>query len=433
MEKVKKTNLERHGYENVACSEITKEKVRQTNNANYGSDYPMQNETFRANVEQHNIDKYGVKTTLLVPEFIEKSNHTNLNRYGVINPIQNERVKEKAAATNSTKLYGVPDIMVWRDDFVNVMRDQGITAALQKYPTIGIQTAMRYFVPDDLKKNGSVTQNDVHKQLENNTDIIFESNVRSIVPNNNRLEIDLINREHKISIEFNGLYWHRDAHQKDIDKANAMRDMGYQHIILDETDIWTDRIPFISEMINPIKKTIYARKCHVSTISSSEAKTFLTQYHLQGFTGGPIRYGLFYNEELVQVMTFGNPRYDKSYDYELIRLCSKFGFSIVGGANKLFKRFINDHNNPSIISYCDFKYFSGDVYERLGFDFVRLNPHGYVWFNDGEVLKRYQTMKHKLNELLENFDPKLTEVQNMENHKYIKIPDLGQKVFSYNI
>ena len=423
VQKIKQTNLQRYGVENPSQNEEIKKKKIETSNIHYGTDYPLQNNEYMEYRKLLNIMKYGYSSTLLIPEVKEKIKQTNLQRYGVENPSQNEEIKKKKIETSkihygtdyplqsdlikdkvrkafSISLYGVPDIMEWKDDFIDIMKHHGISAALDAYPKISRQIALRHFVPDDMKTKGSVIQKDVQKQLEALTDIKFETNIRSIVPDNNFLEIDLLNRTNKISIEFNGLYWHKDSQQRDIDKANAMRDSGYQHIILDETDVWLDRINKVASMINPNKIHLYARQCKIEVINSKTAKSFNDSYHLQGHAGAPIRYGLFHNDVLVQIMTLGKPRYDKSHDYELVRLCTKHGYTITGGAEKLFKHFMKNHSNPSVISYSDFKYFSGDVYNRLGMNFVRLNPYGYVWFKDGIVLKRYQTMKHKQKNLL---------------------------------
>ena len=73
-------------------------------------------------------------------------------------------------------------------------------------------------------------------------------------------------------------------------------------------------------------------------------------------------WGLYYNNELVSMMTFGNPRYTKKVQYELIRYCSSR--TIVGGANKLFNYFIQNYQPQSIVSYCDTSKFEGAVYKN---------------------------------------------------------------------
>ena len=65
-------------------------------------------------------------------------------------------------------------------------------------------------------------------------------------------------------------------------------------------------------------------------------------------------------------MTFSKPRFNKNYDYELLRLCSKKFTNIVGGASKLFKYFISKYKG-SIISYTNRRFSNGNIYRQLGF------------------------------------------------------------------
>ena len=73
-------------------------------------------------------------------------------------------------------------------------------------------------------------------------------------------------------------------------------------------------------------------------------------YHLQSTCRGQkIRLGLYYNNQLVSLMTFGKSRFNKNCEYELLRYCSHY--NVVGGAEKLFKHFINEYKPSSIVSY----------------------------------------------------------------------------------
>ena len=52
-------------------------------------------------------------------------------------------------------------------------------------------------------------------------------------------------------------------------------------------------------------------------------------------------------------MTFGKSRYDKNHDVELLRLCTKPGYTVIGGASRLFSYATNEFGLNNIISYCD--------------------------------------------------------------------------------
>lgn len=96
---------------------------------------------------------------------------------------------------------------------------------------------------------------------------------------------------------------------------------------------------------------INARDCVVCDISHDTEYQFLDVNHSQGYTKSDLAYGLYYKNELVQIMTFGRPRFNKNYQWEIIRDCTKKGLSVNGGTSKLWKHFIENNNVRSCICY----------------------------------------------------------------------------------
>ena len=97
-------------------------------------------------------------------------------------------------------------------------------------------------------------------------------------------------------------------------------------------------------------------------------------------------------------MTFGHVRYkSNSSEYELYRYCVKSGYSIIGGASKLFKHFLLDYCPTKVVSYSDNDYFLGDIYPKLGFKYDGQCALSYFWFG-ADVRKREQCQAHKLKE-----------------------------------
>ena len=128
-----------------------------------------------------------------------------------------------------------------------------------------------------------------------------------------------------------------------------------------------DNIDKIIYMIQN-KETLYARNLTIKEVSKDDCDLFLNEFHLQNTCKGQlIRLGLYRDSQLIQIMTFGNPRYNKNYEYELLRLCTHKDYKVVGGAERLFKHFLNTYNPNSIVSYCDLSKFTGKVYTDLGF------------------------------------------------------------------
>jgi len=178
--------------------------------------------------------------------------------------------------------------------------------------------------------------------------------------------------------------------------------------------------------VNGIK--VYARQCKLKLITSNETvENFLVHNHMQGMSSSSIKIGLFYNNELISLMTFGKSRFDKNYEWEMIRYCNKLNHSIIGGASKMFNYFIKNYHPKSIVSYNDKRYFSGRIYSKLGFEFVECTSPNYWYIFDSysSVKNRIGFQKHKLKAMLPTYDENITEWQNMKNNGYDRIWDCG--------
>lgn len=194
---------------------------------------------------------------------------------------------------------------------------------------------------------------------------------------------------------------------------------------------WENKKDICESILNDNKQVIYARKCEVKEIENETCKEFIDKNHIQSYSPSSIKLGLFYNDELVEVMTFGKPRFNKNYEYELIRLCSILNTTIIGGASKLFKYFINKYNPNSVISYCDKRIFKGEIYKKLNFKYISSSGsnYNYVGKYNGNRMK---FQKHKLKDLLENFNNNQTELWNMEHNESYPVYDLGNDSWIWN-
>ncbi|WGA02412.1 hypothetical protein [Campylobacter phage vB_Cj_QDYZ] len=270
----------------------------------------------------------------------------------------------------------------------------------------------------------------------------FEKEVKEILPkcieNDYSVlgdkELDFYLPEYNLAIECNGDYWHSEQMGKSnsyhLNKTEKCKEKGIQLLQIFESswiekkEIWTS---IINNKLGKSKK-IMARKCVLREVSKAEEKEFLDTNHLQGFTGSSICYGLYYQNELICLMSFGKPRFTGKYDWELIRLCTKMGVNVVGGASKLLSYF-HKHNPGSLISYSDRLYSDGSIYKQLGFEFNHYSAPGYFYCKNKIKYSRQQFMKHKLKDKLEKFDPNLTESENMRLNGYHKVWDCGQGVW----
>jgi len=197
---------------------------------------------------------------------------------------------------------------------------------------------------------------------------------------------------------------------------------------LNKRQIWKS----ILSTIFDLNVKIYARNCEIRILEKRDSDEFLNENHIQGSCKDKIRLGLYYNNELVSVMTFGKPRFNKQYQYELIRFCNKKNLTIIGGASKLFSYFIKTFNPTTIVSYCDKRIFTGNLYEKLNFKFKGNSMPNYYYFkNGGKLQSRNTFQKYKLKDILEDFNPELSERINMYNNGYRRIWDCGNKIYVY--
>ena len=96
---------------------------------------------------------------------------------------------------------------------------------------------------------------------------------------------------------------------------------------------------------------IRASKCNIKEVPKEEEKFFLKENHFQGYASSLVCYGLYFNNKLVQLMSFGKPRFNKNYQWEIIRDCSKKSLVVQGGVSKLWKYFLKNNQCHSCICY----------------------------------------------------------------------------------
>lgn len=290
---------------------------------------------------------------------------------------------------------------------------------------------------------GNNHRSSYEKELENffNTyNIKVISNVRNIVPG---IELDLYLPDYRIAIEINGDYWHSHLFKENTfhqNKTIECAKFGIRLIHIFEYE-WLNSnkkdklFEFLSYTLNiKPKNTLYARKLNIQDISINECGYFLNKYHLQGNSGGSVRLGLYDNQDLVGVMTFGRPRFNNEFEWEIIRLVYKSDTKVIGGTEKIFSEFIKRYNPTSVVCYSDISKFTGSIYKKLGFNtsVSNITKPNYIWTIPGsaKVFTRYQTQKAQL--LKDGFGVYGdTEDEIMSNMGFVKIYDCGSLRFEW--
>lgn len=277
-------------------------------------------------------------------------------------------------------------------------------------------------------------QNEIAEYIESLGLTVSRNNRKVIAP----FEIDTYVETAKVGIEYHGSYWHSydrpETHKeksRHLFKSLACDAVGVRLIQVYDYEWQTKRDICKGIIANALGVTtkVMARSCDVCIPTPDEVTTFLRDNHIQGSVAYKIAVGLKQNGELIAVMTLGKSRFGSTW--ELLRLCTKVGVAIVGGAAKMWS-----HAQPLlpagvvVKSYSNRRLFGGGVYKQLGFVEERTTL-GYVYWQQGRVFSRLKFQKHRLPKMLATFDPLLTEAENMFANGYRRLWDAGQTAWLY--
>ena len=132
-------------------------------------------------------------------------------------------------------------------------------------------------------------------------------------------------------------------------------------------------------------------------------------------------------------MTFGKPRYNKNYEWELLRLCTHKDYKVVGGSERLWKHFLKKLNPKSIISYCDNSKFSGEVYERLGMKLKEAQQPSCNWSKGKRRITQNLLNQRGADQLIgTNYGKGTSNRDIMIKNKWLEVYDCGQNIWIYN-
>lgn len=226
----------------------------------------------------------------------------------------------------------------------------------------------------------------------------IQYNVRNVLPSGKELDIYL--PDFALAIEIDGVWFHSGKFKTDkFYHQNKHKECDVNGIKLFQ--FWDfeilEKFNIVSNMIkNELKigmKKIFARKCEVKDISSSDHMNFLNEHHLQGGVGSSFKKGLFYNGILFSVMGISK----KGDSYMIDRFASKDSTVVVGGFSKLLKSFNLD---GEVISHSANRYSKGLLYENYGFSLKYEHPFT-LYYTDGRGLfSRNKYQKHKLKNMI---------------------------------
>lgn len=462
LKNTKSSVQKKYGVDNVFSTDWCKNKTKSSLIEKYGVDSPIKNQVIKDKIKKTNLMRYGVENPFqsddiiknkILPkknyaDIVKKSKNSCLNKYGVSNILKLKSViddnkkfirekmisaifdgdrlnseviplftKENYISVNSTYLW---KCVLCQTEFKSNLDDGKIPKCTTCYPK-----------PTD--SAGEIEILNFIKEIDPLLETVHKN--RTLL---NGKELDIYIPSLKLAIEYDGLYWHSEisgGKSKDyhLNKTLECEKLGIRliHIFEDEWKFKKDIVKSkIRSILNKTTK-IYARNCIIKTIPAAVCGNFLIENHIHGKDNSKIKIGLFYNDELISVMTFGCLRKclgnkTKDGSYEMYRFCNKQNITVIGGASKLLSYFTKTYNPNSIISYADRRWSVGNLYEKLNFSLISKTKSGYFYTRDHNIkFHRYNFRKDKLKSKLNIFDPSLTEWKNMQINGYDRIWDCG--------
>lgn len=494
--KVEETNLRKYGVKSTTQVPEIKAKQVKTLQKNYGVSVPLKSHILKERSKNTCQEKYGNNSTAEVSWIRDKQRETLQQNYGVTTPFASTEIREKArktieenfdgshpmqtngiqnkvkatcqrrfnadsplgsatvhAATVASRNKNFHQLLLSSDRLkglvVPLFSEEEYSGVYEAYKWQCIECANIFEAKIHEGKTprckvcfpitSSSYELEIKEWLES-FGVIVETSDRVILK---PMEIDLYLPEHKLAIEFNGLYWHGESVSKykcnqayHLKKTKLCEEqhISLLHIFEDE---WVDKKEVVKSIIlnklGLVTQRLYARKCKIKAIDFATLTEFLENNHLQGPSdSSKYRYGLFYEKELVYVISLSKPRFTKKYEYELIRSCGKINTSIIGGFNKLVKYAIRDLHISSVISYVDRRYFNGSGYKDWKYTGASRPNYFYV---DTSKLQRESRLKFQKKSIKKNFpdvyDEQLTEWQLMQLLGYDRIWDCGHLTFEW--
>lgn len=399
-------------------------------------------------------EKYGVINPSQLADHLDKCRQTLINRYGVnhqskiphvIELKKEQRLDFLQQLTNSVKIIDILPPEEYKNELFqtpcdnikfncnNCNKDEILNYETFKWRARNINTVCSSCSGITSGSNAQYEIAEFIKTFDPN----IEVNNKSII---HPLELDIVSEEHKIAIEYDGIYWHSFNRTENaaerryhLNKTLRCQENNYQLIHIFENE-WINKREIVKSRLTSLfgkSNRIYARKCRVEEISSKESSAFIDYHHIQGNVKSSVHLALIYKNQIVAVMTFRKPRFNKKVQWEIIRFCTIYNTNIIGGASKLFKAFVNKYQPNSVISYADRRWGEGKVYLKLGFKHVSSTSPNYYYYKQGSLnlLNRINFQKHKLPKLLINFNSTLTEAENMFNNNYRRIWDCGNQKY----
>jgi len=415
-----------------------KSKAVNTNLKKYGHINPMRNKNIKEKLKKTNLERFGVTAPAKNHKIMEKIKNTNLKKYGTEQYFQSDRHKEKRKQVLLTNFDKLINSEKFKDKYMPLFTKneyKGVVGHKYWIQCLTCQTKFKFDLnkgrypkcPTCFPSSRSKGEHEIFEFLINYIDHI-QINTREITDSNS--EFDLFLPNHKLAIEYNGLFWHSELYLKrnqnyHINKSLKCfkKKIKLIHIFEDE---WQNKQDIVKDLlirnINKLPYSINSKDCEIKKVNNNESIEFLNTHHIKGFDNSiKDSFGLYCDNYLTSIMSFDG--------HNLLRYCEYTGVKIVNSFETLLNYAIQKLKTSKIAVNIDLRFENGKNYKKHGFEYVEYIEPQYYYLKHGTIC-RYSFEELKESLIIEN---KLTEWENLQENGYDRIWDCGYVLYELNL
>lgn len=434
IQKRKATMVERYGVEYTAQSEQLKNKMKQTCKDKFGVDNPFKNNDIQRKAKQAIREKFSVDNVMHDSDVKKKHKQSCQNKdFEQINQKIRQSTYDNNGYYNIRQQHlNQQQVELLNDiDLLNHMHNTQSLSLTEIANDIGVDPSTislkfnQHNIPVQ-RFSVSVGEKQIFDFIKTTGVKVMSGDRTIICPQ----ELDIYLPDHKLAIEYCGLYWHSEQQGKDrhYHKTKQMlcAQQGIQLLTIFE-DEWINRQQQIKDKILSLigqdnRQKIFARKCQVIQVSSKVKQQFFEQNHIQGDGPSSINIALQHGTDIVAVMGFIKHK-DQHY-------LNRYATSarVVGGFSKLLKYFENNFEWNQLVSFADLRWSDGNLYRTTGWQLQKEIPPDYGYSPDGKQrIHKFNYRRKNLPRLLKHFDPSLSECKNCDANGILRVWDCGKQ------
>ena len=236
--------------------------------------------------------------------------------------------------------------------------------------------------------------------------------------------------------------WHSEQFHKDrnyhLNKLEECHRRNIKLIQIFESEYINNKNLILNKLLyiigcSNIKDKIYARNCIVKEINKETAKSFLKINHIQGYVAATLYLGLYYNNNLISVMSLKKQNNKKKEnEWELTRFANDMNYVVNGSFGKLFKYFVRKYNPSEVKSFADRRWTldkDNNLYIKNNFELEKVTKPDYRYTKtQNEYIHKFNFRKQILHRKY-GLPLTMTESEMTKQLGYYKIWDCG--LFKY--